>query len=387
MTEKLYYEDAYLTDFTAEVVSVQEKNGSFTAVFDKTAFYPEGGGQPCDRGELITGDGRTIQVTDVHEKEDIIYHTLSAPVRAGEVIHGRIDWDRRFDHMQQHSGEHIISGMICRAFSCDNVGFHLGEDCVTIDYNAEITYEQVRVLEAEANRYIWENHAFHAFWPDKEALSRLSYRSKKELAGAVRIAEFPGADICACCGTHVAFSSEIGLIKIASAKRYKQGTRFELYCGKRAYDFLTMNFENNREIAVFLSAKENNTPALVRKQAEELSDTRFRLMKLEEESFQSIAKEAAGKGDVLFVLESLAGDGTRKLADAVGNVCGGRASVFSGSDGSFRYAIVHKGGDISGFVREMNQALSGRGGGKSGFAQGSVAATEEEIRAFFRLKA
>ena len=383
MTEKLYYQNAYMTEFDAEVVSVSENNGKITAVFDKTAFYPEGGGQPCDFGEIITEDGRVIKVTDVHEKDELIYHTLSEPVTAGDIIHGRIDWARRFDHMQQHSGEHIISGIICSAYSCDNVGFHLGDESVTIDYNAEISYEQAKALEEQANRYIWENHAFHSFWPDKATLHELSYRSKKELGGAVRIAEFPGADICACYGTHVAYSGEIGLIKIASAKKYKGGTRFELYCGKRAYDFLSMNYENNKEVAVFLSAKENNTPALVKKQAEELMHAKFRLAKLEEAGFMKTAEECRGKGDILLIREELEADGVRKLADAIGSVCGGRACVFAGSGSSYKYAVIHPDTDISGFIKDLNRALSGRGGGKCGFAQGSVAASEGEIRAFF----
>ena len=234
MTEKLYYEDAYIKEFDAVVTGAS----GVKACFDRTAFYPEGGGQPADHGVLTLPDGRTIQVKDVHEQGDEIWHTLSEPIPEGTQVHGCIDWERRFDHMQQHSGEHIVSGMICSAFGCDNVGFHMGEDAVTIDYNVRISYEQAQEIEKQANKYIWENHAFEVFWPTPAELAELDYRSKKELSGDVRIARFPGADTCACCGTHVAFSGEIGLVKLTSAHNFHEGTRLELYCGRRAMDFL-----------------------------------------------------------------------------------------------------------------------------------------------------
>ena len=188
-TKKLYYDDAFLQEFDAAVLSCEADKKNFAVVLEETAFYPEGGGQPADFGTL-----GGAKVLDVHEKDGIIVHTCDRALTVGETVHGAIDWARRFDHMQQHSGEHIVSGMLCAAYHCDNVGFHMGTESVVIDYNAEIPWEGVLEIEQRANRYIWENHPFVAVYPSAEELKTMDYRSKKELSGQVRITSFPGAD-------------------------------------------------------------------------------------------------------------------------------------------------------------------------------------------------
>ena len=159
-TTKLYYEDAYLREFDAAVLSCREEQGRYLVVLDRTAFYPEGGGQPADHGVL-----GGVAVTDVQERDGVVCHTCAGPLAVGSTVHGILDWQRRFDHMQQHSGEHIVSGMLCSAFHCDNVGFHMGTDVVTIDYNADIRWEQVLEVERQANRYIWEDHPCRVTFP------------------------------------------------------------------------------------------------------------------------------------------------------------------------------------------------------------------------------
>ena len=234
-TEKLYDQDAFLREFDAVVTECYEgKDGSCLVTLDRTAFYPEGGGQPADHGVL-----GGAAVLDVQEREGRVLHTCDRPLPVGRTVRGVIDWDRRFDHMQQHSGEHIVSGMLCAAFSCDNVGFHMGADTVIIDYNAPMTWEQVLEVEDRANRYIWENHLFRAYYPTPEELAVLSYRSKKAIEGPVRITEFPGADRCACCGTHVAASGQVGLVKFLSCQKLRDGVRLELLCGGRAMEYLS----------------------------------------------------------------------------------------------------------------------------------------------------
>ena len=200
-TVKLYYESAYTQDFTAVVQSCEAVKNGFAVILDRTAFYPEGGGQPADHGTL--GEARVL---DVHEKDGVVTHLCDRALSVGAEVGGRIDWARRFDHMQQHSGEHIISGLLCSTFHCDNVGFHMGADVVTIDYNAPITWEQALEVERRANAYIWADHPIRIWYPSAEELAALPYRSKKALTGPVRITEFPGADRCACCGTHVTSS-------------------------------------------------------------------------------------------------------------------------------------------------------------------------------------
>ena len=377
-TEKLYYSDAYLRTFEATVLSCEPAKKSWLVTLDRTAFYPEGGGQPADHGTL-----GGAKVTDVHEKDGIVLHTCDAPLEVGSRVCGEIDWARRFDHMQQHSGEHIVSGMLCEAFHCDNVGFHMGADIVTIDYNTEMTWEDVLTIEAKANRYLWEDHHFVVTYPTAEELETLEYRSKKELTGQVRIASFPGADTCACCGTHVDRSGEVGLVKFLSCQKFRSGVRLELLCGKRALDYLSRHWEQNHAIGQALSVKGEATFAAVQRLQSELAEVKFRAAALEEESFRRTAAEYEGRGDVLLIVPPLQGDGARRLCDAVSQTCGGRCIVFSGEGSSYRYAVIHPGQDIRQMVKEMNTALNGRGGGRDGFAQGSVQATDAQIRAYF----
>ncbi len=196
MTEKLYYLDPYMSSFNAKVLSCAQSKKGWEVVLDRSAFYPEGGGQPGDSGYI--GSAR---VEDTHEKNGEIVHYCAEALEVGAEVECAIDFDRRFDFMQQHSGEHMVSGLIHERFGCDNVGFHMGKDTVTIDFNCAISEEALREIEIKANALIWENRPVHIFWPDAETLSTLPYRSKKELSGEVRIVEFPGTDICACCGT------------------------------------------------------------------------------------------------------------------------------------------------------------------------------------------
>lgn len=392
MTEKLYYKDAYMTEFSAEILAVSVKEGKTALVLDRTAFYPEGGGQGADTGILsLKESGRSFQVTDVQEEGEQIWHFTDAAdpsvFAEGEAVCGRICWERRFDHMQQHSGEHIVSGMICRRFHCDNVGFHLGEDEVTIDYNTRISAEDLLKIEEEANRYLWENHPFTEEWPSPEELKAMEYRSKKELEGAVRITSFPGADRCACCGTHVKSSAEVGLVKFTGAHNFHEGTRITLYCGKRAMDFLRMNYEANKKTAVLLSTREDRTPEVVRKQLEELSELKARTSRMEESYFRMWAESFQGKENVLIVSNELEAEAGRKLSDLIADRITGLSAVFTraaepGKE-KYRYACVKRNSDISGFIKEMNAALSGKGGGRGGFAQGNAESGEKMIRAFF----
>lgn len=378
-TEKLYYADPFLKDFTAKVLSCDQVKSGWAAVLDRTAFYPEGGGQPADQGTL---DG--VNVLDVHEKNGQVFHICENPVEIGETVTGHIDWTRRFDHMQQHSGEHILSGILCEAYHCDNVGFHLGADTVTIDYNTDITWEQALEAERRANDYIYADVPIEITYPSREELKSIDYRSKKELTGQVRIVRFPGADCCACCGTHVLRSGQVGLIKILSCQKFRDGVRMEILCGRRALDYLSKAWEQNRAVGQRLSVKIFDTAAAVERLKAELNDAKARQTQLEDELFSRVAAEQTDKGDVVLFRSSLRTDGVRKLADAVSRACGGLAAVFAEEDGQYQYALIRAdGGDISSLVKDLNTALRGRGGGRNGFAQGFVQSGKAEIEAFF----
>ena len=380
-TVKLYYENAYTQDFTAVVQSCEAVKNGFAVTLDRTAFYPEGGGQPADHGTL--GEARVL---DVHEKDGIVTHLCDRALSVGAEVSGRIDWARRFDHMQQHSGEHIISGLLCSTFHCDNVGFHMGADVVTIDYNAPITWEQALEVERRANAYIWADHPIRIWYPSAEELAALPYRSKKELTGAVRITEFPGADRCACCGTHVTSSGQVGLLKLLSCQKFRDGVRLELLCGQRALDCLAAGWEQARQIGQALSVKPQSAFAAVSRLQEELLSLKEKAARLEETDFAHTAAQYRGAGSVLHIAEPLDGDGARRLCDAIAKAAGGRCAVFAGRDGDYRYAVIENGGDLRQFIKDMNTALHGRGGGRDGFAQGSAACTAEEVRAFFQTR-
>lgn len=379
--EKLYEEQPYQIEFSASVVSCTQEKKGFEIILDQTAFYPEGGGQPWDTGTL-----GGVRVLEVHERDGHVIHLCGAPLNPGTQVTGAIDWDRRFDLMQQHSGEHIVSGIAHTKWGCDNVGFHMGADVITIDLNVVLDEEQLRELETAANRYLWDDHPISVTFPSPTELETLEYRSKKALAGRVRIVSFPGADTCACCGTHVATSGQVGLVKLLSVQKFRDGVRIELVCGGRAVRYLNQVTDQNRQVSNLLSAKVFETGAAVRRLLEENAALKSRILTMENHRFSALAQQAAGAKDVLFFEEGLSPDGLRRLCDTLLRVCSGRCACFSGDDEhGYPYAIGQQGGDLRAFTKQMNQELRGRGGGKPEFVQGSVLATRNEIESFFQL--
>ena len=378
--EKLYYTDAFLKNFTATVTNCTDFAGKTALLLDRTAFYPEGGGQPADHGTI--GDANVL---DVQEKDGDIFHIVDRPVPPGTAVDCAVDWARRFDHMQQHSGEHILSGILCEMFACDNVGFHMGADTVTIDYNAAFTYEQALEAERRANAVIAADRAAEITFPSAEELERLDYRSKKALTGQVRIVRFPDADCCACCGTHVLRAGQVELVKILSCQKFREGVRLEILCGRRAVEFFDAVYDQSRAVAQALSVKPQTIADAVSRLQSELADAKFRAARMEEELCALTAREYAGAGDVLLLRPAMEPAAVRRLADAVAAACGGLAAVFAGEDGHYNYALLRAdGADIAPLVKAMNAALNGRGGGRNGFAQGSAAASRAAIEEFFR---
>lgn len=378
-TRRLYYEDVYKKEFTATVVECREQKKGYAVILDESAFYPEGGGQPSDVGTL--GD---VKVTEVHEKDGELLHYTDKALEVGAKVEGKIDWARRFDLMQQHSGEHMVSGLIHEAYGYDNVGFHMGSDTITIDLNGPLDEAQLAEIERKTNQKIWEDTQIKIIYPTAEELEKIDYRSKKELTGQVRIVEFPGVDICACCGTHVTHTGEIGMVKLLSVEKFREGVRIEMICGKRVLDYLNMVNDQNHQISVKLSAKMDKTAQAVERLQEENFRLKGQVGQLVDDMCRKEAERYAGSGSVLIFMDGMDADSVRKLADAVTQTCQGCCAVFSGNaDGSYKYAIGEKDGDLRQFTKEMNAKLNGRGGGKPFFVQGSVQASEKEIRNFF----
>ena len=377
-TEKLFYQDAYLRETTAKVLECRKGKHGYEIVLDRTCFYPEGGGQPGDRGTL-----NGIPVTDTHEKDGMVLHYTDSPLEPGTEVTAVIDWARRFDLTQQHSGEHMVSGVVHRIYGYDKGGFHMGADMVTIDFSGELTEQQLREVETEVNQRIWLDDAVKCWYPSPEELKEIPYRSKKELTGKVRIAEFPGADICACCGTHVAHTGEIGLVKIVSVEKFHSGVRVEMLSGGRALRYLTAVQDQNRQVSQLLSAKVMETAKAVKNLADEAERLRQQVYAMENAQFAAKAEQLRGQGNVLVKMDALSADGVRRAAIAIQETCGGRAAVFSGDEeNGYKYAVGEPDGNLRDWVKELNGALQGRGGGKPGFVQGSVAAKWDEIVAF-----
>ena len=378
-TRRLYYEDVYIKEFKAKVKECRKGEKFYEILLDQSAFYPEGGGQPCDLGTL-----GGAEVKDVQEKDGELIHYMETSFDPGDEVQGKINWERRFDLMQQHSGEHIVSGLVHEKYGYDNVGFHMSSDVITIDFSGVLTEEQLAKIEEETNRKIWENGEVEIFYPKKEELERLSYRSKKELTGKVRLVQFPGADLCACCGTHVMRAGEIGMVKLLTVEKFREGVRVTMISGRRVLDYLNMVNGQNHQISVKLSAKTEETAQAVERLHEENYRLKGQILHLTQELCDTEAKRFEGAGNVLIFHEGLDGDSVRKMADAVMETCAGCCAVFSrNEDGSYKYAMGEKNGDLRQFTKEMNQALNGRGGGKPFFVQGSVKAEEDEIRRFF----
>ena len=377
-TRKLYYEDCLLREFTAVVTGCQAAEAGYLVTLDATAFYPEGGGQACDLGTL-----GGVHVLDVQERDGNVLHLCELPLTVGSTVTGRIDWTRRFDLMQQHAGEHILSGLIYRQYGYHNVGFHVGRDVMEVDFDGPIPADALAELEALANQAVWEDVAVRCWIPSPEELPSVNYRTKRPLPWPVRIVEFPGYDTCACCGIHVARTGQIGLIKILSCVKFHQGVRLEMICGQRAYDHLCRIHAQNRQVSQLLSAKMPETAQAVQRLCEQLSAEKYRASGLEKRVFSLIAGSFQGKGDVLHFEEALSAAAVRELTDMIYEACGGIAAVFSGTD-STGYCLCLRGSNIQPLGKAMIQALHGRGGGKAEAFQGSVSATRAEIEAFFR---
>ena len=371
-TEKLYYKDSHLQQFSGQVLSCEQTKGGYLITLDATAFYPEGGGQACDLGTL--DDARVL---DVQEKDDVVYHLCDRALEIGKTVVGKLDWTRRFDLMQQHSGEHIVSGIVHSMFGHHNVGFHVGSDRMEIDFDGPISPEALQDIESKANRAVWENLPITCWYPTEDELPNTFYRTKKALPWPVRIVHIPGYDSCACCGVHVKNTGEIGLIKIISCVKFHQGVRIELCCGGRALKLIQHIFEENRQVSQLFSAKMDQTAAAAKKIADALAAEKLRANTLQSALFDKIAAEYAGKGNVWRFEDSLAPAQLRELADKIADRCGGWAAVLGGQEDNYSICIVSRTAD----VKPIGEKLGARGGGKIGFFQGNVRAKKCEIEA------
>ncbi len=378
---RLYYTDSHLTAFEATVTGCAETKGGYAVTLSATAFYPEGGGQAYDTGTL--GDAKVLSV---REEAGAVVHLCDKALRVGSTVIGNIDWQRRFDLMQQHSGEHMVSGVAHTLYGCHNVGFHMGADVVTIDFDYPIPPEDLEKIENTVNAAIWQNLPVRCYTPTREALPNIPYRRKRDLPWPVRVVEIPGIDLCACCGTHVKYTGEIGLVKLFSCVKFHEGVRMEMACGKRALDILNAAHHQNRLVSQAFSAKWQETGAAAARMNEALSQEKFRSASLQKQVFQTIANSYAGKRLALHFEETLTPAENRALCDAIAQRCG-IAVTLAGADATgYSLCIISRDQDAKAMGTAATQALNGRGGGKKEAFQGTISATKAEIQQYFVTK-
>ncbi len=379
---ELFYRDEYAREFDAEVISCQKGKKGYEVVLSDTAFYPEGGGQPADRGTL-----GQVNVLDVKRRNGEILHITDAPLEPGMTVHGVLDWERRFDHMQQHSGEHILSGVVHAQFGYDNVGFHMNDEVVTVDFNGPITWEEAMELEDKVNAYIWTDAESRELYPSEEELKAMDYRSKIELKGKVRLVEYPGADLCACCGTHVAHTGEIGLMKILSVSRHKDGVRMEMLFGGRAMKDYDRKHLLNTEFSCRLSAKPYETGEALQRVLDEMNAMKFRMQAMNERYYAMRATSIPVGEPVIFFNEpGMSMVEIRKFCDyliSTGKVK--TAMIISPKDKeSVNYVMGSADLNMRDVGKLLNEKLHGRGGGRPEMVQGSFQAEAEAVEQAFR---
>ena len=377
MTEKLYYTDSHIHEFSARVLSCEKGKNGFAVTLDKTAFFPEGGGQPADTGFI-----GPAAVRDVQERNGEILHYTDQPLTPGEEYACALDWEQRLCRMQNHSGEHIVSGITHKLYGFDNVGFHMGAECMTIDFSGELSWEQLTEIETLANQAVRDDLPVRATFPDPEALSSLEYRSKLELTQDVRIVEIPGVDRCACCAPHVKRTGEIGLIKLLSAERHRGGVRIELVCGMDALRECRLMQENVTAISGLLSARRAKSAAAVERVLAEQARLKERVAELSMALAQLKAESFSYTEGNICVFDNVLDEvALRELVNLLMEKCGGMAGAFSGSDETgYLYIIGSKNINLRERSREINAAINGKGGGTPEMIRGRASTTAENIQ-------
>lgn len=382
MTEKLFYQDSHRSTFTAIVQEVRPSGNGYEIILDRTAFFPEGGGQSSDTGSL-----GGVSVSDVQEIDGKIIHYTDGPLVEGTEVEGCIDWTERFSKMQQHTGEHIVSGLIHKIYGYHNVGFHLGTDSVTLDFNGVVPKEKLHEIEQLANEAVAKNLPVQVLYPTDEELSKISYRSKIEIEGQVRIVVIDGYDVCACCAPHVKQTGEIGLIKLVGMQNYKGGVRISMLCGFRALEDYYQKEKNNREIAVMLSAKEYETAVEVERLQEELAMKKAKIAELERKFLEQKVETLDISDEIVCLFEETDPVMTRELVNLLLKKGAKMAAVFSGNEREgYRYVLGSRSLDVRKNGKLLNEAFHGRGGGKPEMVQGTVQGKREEIEAFLNCR-
>lgn len=382
--EKLFYQDTRMIDFEATVTDCfqDEKKAGWQIVLNRTAFFPEEGGQTADKGTL-----NDLEVLDVQIKDDIIYHLLAQPLEIGSTVTGYVDWNQRLDFMQQHSAEHILSGLLYRQYGFHNTGFHLSVNEVTMDFDGRLSWEQLREIETKANEIVWKDLPVQAYFPTKEELENMEYRSKIEIEDDVRIVEIMGVDVCACCAPHVSFTGEIGVIKILSAMNHRGGMRLTLLCGNRALKDYSFRQDTFSVLTSMLSAKPEKILEAVKRlqdEAQAMKNTTNQLAnQLMEMKLAALPAPENTENALLFVeLSNMVA--VRNTVNDLTTRYKGYCAIFAGNDTEgYNYIVGSSTLDCREIATLLREQFSAKGGGTAPMVQGSVNATKEQLSKLF----
>lgn len=385
MTEKLYYIDGYLTQFDCKVISFFTDEGLTFIETDKTAFFPEGGGQTSDVGKL--GE---IQIDDVQIIEDKLFHiaksTSSAvnELQIGKQLSGKINMAKRFSNMQQHTAEHILCGIAHKLYGFENSGFHLGANVVTMDFDHVITGEQIEEIEKLANEAVWKDVPVKCYFPTPQEAEKIEYRSKMLIEEDLRLVEIEGVDICACCAPHVKFTGEIGIIKIIGHEKLRGGSRLSMLAGERAFNDVNVKLKQNSKISKMLSAKETETAIAVGNLATESRKLKNEVYNSNKEIINFKIKEIKFDDKIIIFDNSLSGNLLRDFTSQVAVRAEEFVAVFAYADDYFRYVIASDNMDARTISKALNEKFSGKGGGDADVAQGSIKGDQSEIYHFLK---
>jgi alanyl-tRNA synthetase len=382
-TRRLFEEQVKTKEFEAMVLFAEEKKGVYSIVLDQTAFFPEGGGQPGDSGSLFV-EGEEIPVLDTREKDGVIFHLTKQPLETGTRVKGVLNWDRRLRNMQNHSGEHILSGLIYQRFGYHNVGFHMGSEAVTLDLDGVISQEELLELEEKVNQAIEEDVEVEVLYPSGEELQEMFYRSKKEIEGQVRIVRIPGYDSCACCGTHVERTGEIRLLKILGVQNYKGGVRISMLAGKDALEDYGRKHVMIQEATHLLSVKPEKVTEGIQKALNQQAALKSRLIGLQRQIGEEKA-EAVPEGSqrICFLEPNFQMEELREMVNKAALRCKMALGLLPVGENLCQYVLISNEQDVRSLGKELNQRFSGKGGGQSSMVQGTLVGTGEEIKTCF----
>ncbi len=377
MTERLY-DNGHIREFEASVLECIKTENGYLLVLDKTAFFPNGGGQTADGGNI-----NGAQVLDVNEEQGVIYHLVGRPFSVGQKVHGEINWDERFRKMQNHTGEHLVCGVAHRLFGCENTGFHMGTFGITADLSVLLNDEQVRRIEAEANRAVFANAPVRCFYPDANQLETLDYRSKLDLTENVRLVEIEGYDLCACCAPHVLTTGEIGIIKILEHSSNRGGTRLLLKCGFDALEDYIKKSDSVAAISASLCAKQDEISEAVEALKAEKLRAEYELEGIKRQALKKYTENLKPcDANACVFADEADMDGLREIVNSGKTLCKGIFAAFSKDNTGYRYCLGSESVDLRAFAKEFNRSLNGRGGGRPEMIQGSINATKQEIISF-----